>query len=117
MLCFPPSLSRLSPHCRPAPTLAPQEGVDPKEVEGTWYQVDVDVPPLALCLDAVFTDGGGTWDNNNRADFHAPLAGAKEALGVLRLAGAMNRFRAWQAATAEARRQEVLRQARAETSS
>lgn len=72
----------------------------------------MDVPHTALCLDAVFTDGSGAWDNNDKRDFHAPLFGAKEAIGVLKLASAMKRFREWQAATQEARRLEALRKAR-----
>lgn len=89
----------------PSPSLVLQR-------QGAWYQVEVEVPPTALCLDAVFTDGSGAWDNNDRRDFHAPLSGAREALGVLKLASAMKRFRAWQVATAEARQLEIVRQVR-----
>lgn len=78
----------------------------------TWYGVEADVPLTALCLDAVFTDGSGAWDNNDKRDFHAPLSGAKEAMGVLKLASAMKRFRNWQVETAEARKVEIVRRVR-----
>ncbi len=43
-------------------------------VEELWsYQVST--PGTATQLDAVFNDGGGTWDNNNGGDWHLALGG------------------------------------------
>ena len=52
-----------------------------KAVKGSWWQkAEVDVPEEAFVMDMVFSDGGHQYDNNNRADFHAAVEGAEEAL-------------------------------------
>jgi len=56
-----------------------------KAVKGAWWQkAEIDVPDDAYVMDMVFSDGGQQYDNNNRADFHAAVDGAEEALELNR---------------------------------
>jgi len=41
----------------------------------SWWAT-LPLPCSSHQLDFVFTDGSGTWDNNNRADWHQPVAAA-----------------------------------------
>jgi hypothetical protein len=46
--------------------------------------LQVAVPTGALVLDFVFSDGGGTWDNNHKNDYHVVVQGAAERVDAMK---------------------------------
>jgi glycogen synthase len=63
----------------------------------------------ACTLDAVFSDGKSTWDNNNKQDFHAVVVDAAARHGVIRGAKAMEQLVAWREAREAQRRADAQR--------
>ncbi len=55
----------------------------PPDALMTWnagdevWEIDIALPGSASQFDFVFNDGGGTWDNNNGADWHFPVMGGE----------------------------------------
>jgi len=76
-----------------------------------WFDLDVSVPSKAVILDFVFSDGNGAYDNNNRGDFHVPVAGANEMLERSRIESCIKIYAKLRLEREEEDRLEELRQA------
>ncbi len=76
-----------------------------------WFDLDVSVPSKAVVLDFVFSDGNGAYDNNNRGDFHVPVAGANEMLERSRIESCIKIYAKLRLEREEEDRLEELRQA------
>ena len=76
-----------------------------------WFDLEVSVPSKAVILDFVFSDGNGTYDNNNRGDFHVPIAGANEMLERSRIESCIKIYAKLRLEREEEDRLEELRQA------
>ena len=57
-----------------------------------FFAATIDVPVTATVLDVVFSDGQGSFDNADRADFHAPVRNASEKLEISRMSAVLERF-------------------------
>ncbi len=60
------------------PVVSPDPPMSFNAGESVW-EITVSVPAGASQLDLVFNNGGGTWDNNNGADWHFTVAGGTPA--------------------------------------
>ena len=76
-----------------------------------WFDAKVSVPSKAVILDFVFSDGNGAYDNNNRADFHVPVAHANELLERSRIESCIKIYSKLRVEREEEDRLEELRQA------
>ena len=57
-----------------------------------FFAATIDVPVTATVLDVVFSDGQGSYDNADKADFHAPVCNALEKLEISRMSVVLERF-------------------------
>ena len=57
-----------------------------------FFAATIDVPVTATVLDVVFSDGQGSYDNADKADFHAPVCNASEKLEISRMSVVLERF-------------------------
>jgi len=57
------------------PVISPDPAMTWNASASRW-EITVSVPATATQMDVVFNNGGGTWDNNNGADWHFAVQGA-----------------------------------------
>ena len=71
------------------------------------FVATVDVPAHAAVMDFVFSDGGATYDNADKQDFHAPVRNASQKLEIARMSGVLEKFE--ELTTARATKEEADR--------